>query len=44
MSGWTGNYIKVDAPYDKKLVNTVQKVLLKTIGASGNFVADGICI
>ena len=39
MSGWTGNYIKVVAPYDKKLVNTIQKVYLNTMDASGNFVA-----
>jgi threonylcarbamoyladenosine tRNA methylthiotransferase MtaB len=34
--GFTGNYIKVEAPYDQKLINTIRKVELTGINPSGN--------
>jgi len=38
MSGWTGNYIKVVAPFDEKLINTIQKVELNQLNLEGNFI------
>lgn len=35
MSGFTDNYIRVDASYEESLLNTVQPVLLEAIGADG---------
>lgn len=35
MTGYTGNYIKCRAPYDKNLVNTVCQVLLDGIDSDG---------
>ena len=35
LQGFTDNYIRVGIPYDVKLVNTLQKVYLKTMHATG---------
>jgi threonylcarbamoyladenosine tRNA methylthiotransferase MtaB len=38
MSGWTGNYIKVVAPYREDWVNTIQEVKLNEMDANGSFI------
>ncbi|MBN2746525.1 MAG: tRNA (N(6)-L-threonylcarbamoyladenosine(37)-C(2))-methylthiotransferase MtaB, partial [Bacteroidales bacterium] len=38
MSGWTGNYIKVVAPFDENLINTIHKVELNQLNLEGNFI------
>lgn len=39
MHGFTGNYIKVEAPYDKNRVNMLSGVILTGVGDSGNMSA-----
>ncbi len=36
MFGFTGNYIKVEAPYDKSLVGKIQRVTLTSLSDNGN--------
>ena len=36
MTGFTDNYIKVELPYDEKLINTLMGVQLMGITESGN--------
>ncbi len=36
MFGFTGNYVKVEAPYDKSLVGKIQKVTLTSLSDNGN--------
>lgn len=36
MFGWTDNYIRVEAPWDEKLVNQVKKVKLEKINDAGH--------
>lgn len=31
MHGFTDNYLKIETPYDKELINKVGKVILKSI-------------
>jgi threonylcarbamoyladenosine tRNA methylthiotransferase MtaB len=40
MHGFTQNYIKVEHPYQKELVNQIVRVKLKEISPSGNFLVD----
>ncbi len=40
MAGFTGNYIRVKAPYDKKYVNKITKVLLTGITEDGNMTGE----
>jgi threonylcarbamoyladenosine tRNA methylthiotransferase MtaB len=40
MSGFTDNYIKIDAPFDAKRINTICTVRLAQVSRSGNMAAD----
>jgi threonylcarbamoyladenosine tRNA methylthiotransferase MtaB len=40
MFGYTRNYIKVEYPYQKELVNQIVEVKLQEISPSGNFKVD----
>lgn len=40
IAGFTGNYIRVSAPYDKKYVNRITPVLLKGITEDGNMAGE----
>ena len=39
MSGFTANYIKVLAPYDRKLINTIVRVKLDSVEDNCDMVA-----
>ena len=36
MFGFTGNYVKVEAPYDKSLVGKIQRITLTSLSDNGN--------
>lgn len=36
--GYTGNYIKIETPYDKSLIGNIKEVRLETISQSGNVI------
>ena len=40
MFGFTSNYIKVEAPFNKDLIGRVMEIKLKTINLKGNFEVD----
>jgi threonylcarbamoyladenosine tRNA methylthiotransferase MtaB len=40
MSGFTDNYIKIDAPFEANRINTMCRVRLKQVTRSGNMAAD----
>ena len=40
MSGFTDNYIKIDAPFEANRINTICTVRLKQVTRSGNMAAD----
>ena len=40
MSGFTDNYIKIDAPFDANRINTICTVRLAQVSRSGNMAAD----
>lgn len=40
MAGFTGNYIRVVAPYDKKYVNEITRVRLSSVLADGNMAGE----
>lgn len=40
MHGFTSNYIKVEATYDKFLIGTINEVVLENMNSNGNFVVQ----
>jgi hypothetical protein len=40
MSGFTDNYIKIDAPFEANRINTICTVRLKQVTRSGNMAAE----
>ncbi|MFI3330325.1 MAG: tRNA (N(6)-L-threonylcarbamoyladenosine(37)-C(2))-methylthiotransferase MtaB [Rikenellaceae bacterium] len=40
ITGFTENYLKVEVPYNKELINTLQRVKLNSITLSGNIIGE----